>query len=218
MKNLVKCKVRGPRHGAYIVGIEDDYLTGILQTTREFYEIDLLLAIRALKLDGIFVDVGAHIGNHTTFFALECTPRSVISFEPAKRTYEALEATVKANKLSERVQLLRFGVHNRRTSCAMTSGGKNTGSARVTDGDGDIRLIRLDEVLFPRTRVDLIKMDVEGLERSAILSGLGVISRDLPYLSLEARKLSELLDLLEPLGYEVLGRYCATPTYLLGAR
>ena len=88
----------------------------------------------------------------------------------------------------------------------------------MTDGDGDIRLIRLDEVLFPRTRVDLIKMDVEGLERSAILSGLGVISRDLPYLSLEARKLSELLDLLEPLGYEVLGRYCATPTYLLGAR
>ncbi len=40
--------------------------------TGRFYEPDLLDFIASRGLSGVYVDIGAHIGNHTVFFAEEC--------------------------------------------------------------------------------------------------------------------------------------------------
>ena len=49
-----------------------------IQESGTYYERDLLDAIRGRHLQGTFVDVGAHYGNHTVYFALECGAQRLI--------------------------------------------------------------------------------------------------------------------------------------------
>lgn len=70
----------------------------------------------------------------------------------------------------------------------------------------------LDELV--RGRVDFIKIDVEGAEKTVIDGAIGIIERDRPLLEIELRRtnlamagttVEELVDLLKGLGYRAVG-------------
>jgi FkbM family methyltransferase len=183
----------------------------------EWYEADVLEAIAATGASGTYVDVGAHVGNHTAYFATECGA-SVVAIEPNAESYARLVATVEASGLRERVRTIRAAVHPTwQTGRYVPGPAGNSGMALVADGgpDGTVPIVRLDDVLADET-VGLLKIDVEGNVLGVLESGAEVIARDHPVIVAEAGKQKdEVSKLLAGLGYgKPVGAYGWTPVWV----
>ena len=176
---------------------------GKVITGGAWYEHDVLGAAAALEPEGLYVDVGAHVGNHTAFFACECGAR-VLSIEPNAASYARLVATVEASGVAERVRCVRAAVHPTwRTGRLVPGPAGNSGMARVADGgdSGTVPVVRLDDLLWDE-RVGLLKVDVEGNALGVIESGRRVIERDRPLIVAEAGAQKDAITrLLGELGY-----------------
>ena len=130
-----------------------------------------------IRPESTVIDIGANIGIHTVHFAQAARLGKVICFEPARETFARLLKNVAglANviplniALSDKPGLRQFFV----ASDDAYSGLKDTRRKEVlhqewvTCFSGDVIL----EPLTRDTRVDLIKIDVEGFERQ-VLDGM----------------------------------------------
>ena len=99
VRPLVRVRVTGPQRAATLVLPVRDHITEAVQRSGTYYERDLLDAIHGRAVRGVFVDVGAHYGNHTTFFGLECGAEHVIAIEPSPLAFAGLLETVAENGL-----------------------------------------------------------------------------------------------------------------------
>jgi FkbM family methyltransferase len=136
-----------------------------------------------------FFDVGANIGNHALFMALQGC--AVFAFEPYAPVREELRRKFAANPglsvrvfdfgLAERDALLRFRApsgSNRGTGSFAEEGGPAELALPVRRGDA-----ALMEIGSPK--IDILKIDVEGFERQ-VLAGLArSISKDRPVILFE---------------------------------
>ena len=223
---LIRVPVTGPTRGATLVLPERDHITEAVRRSGTYYERDLLDAIHARAATGAFVDVGAHYGNHTVFFAVECGAERVIAIEPSPAAHAGLVEAVGENELEAVVATHRLAVHPRWRSVAVTAlpwrarpGGaarSNSGRVGVTR-DGDVLAAPLDEVLDGVEPVGVLKVDTEGMSAEVLASARRVLRRDRPLVAAEAASEAErhaLRALLGPLGYREGRRYCWTPTWL----
>lgn len=125
---------------------------------------------RLLRPGMAFVDAGANIGLHTLAAArLVGDGGHVHAFEPTPSTFRLLTRTLALNGFAERVSChnvaLGGDVGEADLHIGLTCGhnslyglpGEESGTVRV-------RLDRLDALLPPATRVDVVKIDVEGAE------------------------------------------------------
>src|SRR6476660_3142717 len=87
-------EVRGPTRTARGACWPLDHVARRGLAAGDYYERDLLDALRALDPRGVAVDVGAHVGNHTAYLALETDVDSVVAIEPCARTFAVLRRTV----------------------------------------------------------------------------------------------------------------------------
>ncbi len=60
---------------------DKDHIHKALESTRTFYEIDTLSWVRSRQREGVYIDVGANIGNHAIWFAEKCPSVSVVAVE-----------------------------------------------------------------------------------------------------------------------------------------
>jgi len=207
--------VQGPEHSAMLCLSADSHMGQIITASGTYYEYDLLMAIHARALQGVYIDVGAHIGNHTTFFAVECPSTRVVSIDPHPAAVAGLKATVERNHINDKVRIVHGGIHN--TWKSATAHFTVDRCCIISQDGGGAPCFRLDDLVTPEDKVAVIKADVDGLEANVMLSGAGVIQRDHPLLALEAwtpETLEETRAVLEPWGYVQGPRYCRTPTYL----
>ena len=146
------------------------------------YEADLLTALfdrhfadrRAAFAESTVLDVGANIGNHTTWFS----PRfaRVVSFEPNPPALAVLRANVVVNDL-DNVDVIPVGLSDAEAELTFVEDPVNLGGSRfAVDGEGRVRTLtvrRGDDVLaaLDLPPVAMIKIDVEGHEVRA-LTGL----------------------------------------------
>jgi hypothetical protein len=97
---------------------------------------------------------------------------------------------------------------------------RNTGNTHIAKSvrvEGSIPAARLDHILARTPQVAMIKVDAQGTDADVLRSGLNIIDRDGPLIATEAatpEELEEIRNILKPMGYETIGRYCSTPTYL----
>jgi hypothetical protein len=78
---------------------------------------------------------------------------------------------------------------------------------------------RLDDSVAALANIGVIKIDIEGGELNVLKGAQEILRRCHPELFIEAhseRQREELRRYLEPFSYEILGKYCATPTYWFG--
>ena len=226
---LVRVRVAGPQRAATLVLPEHDHITHAIQHSGTYYERDLLDAIRELGARGTFVDVGAHYGNHTAFFALECNAELVVAIEPSPLAYAGLLETIAENGLQSRVAPHRVAVHPIWRHVAVTSlpwrprkgapTRSNSGRVAVAPASAavDAPAGPLDEIIDGVTGVAVVKVDANGPSAAILASGQRMLRRDRPVVAAEATTDSErhaLRALLSPLGYKQLGRYCWTATWL----
>ena len=182
-----------------------------------FYEEDLIAFLFHTAMPGMrLLDVGAHAGNHTVFFAKVCG-LPVTAIEPVPYLADHLEANLQLNGCEERVTLHRCGAWDRRGRASIISPATgNSGTASLhPDQDGSVALLTLDE-LVPEP-VSIVKIDVEGAEAAVIAGARRIIRSCKPIMIVEAADQGSFRRVNTMLGrqaYRPALRLCWTPTYV----
>jgi FkbM family methyltransferase len=182
------------------------------------YEEHFLQTIRLMGLQGQYLDIGAHLGTHTVWFASMCPSTHVHAFEPVGRYADVTRRNVTLNALDDKVTVHQVGLSDHVGTAEnymtvehqMGFAGSGTG---VTES---FEIHRLDE-LVSGPRVAVIKIDVEGMEPAVLRGATRILKRDRPVVFAEAHNdgvAREIAAVLEPFGYRATGRvFNATPTY-----
>jgi FkbM family methyltransferase len=194
-----------------------DHIQRLILHSNAFYEQSMLEDIGPrLPEGGLVLDIGANIGNHTVFFA-KVLGAKVLCFEPNPAVQAILKANVDLNNLGDRVE-----VHNIALGAEAGTGRvenenpSNLGMAKVVRSDGGVRIARLDDII-KNEHVDLVKIDVEGMESDVLRGATATLHRCRPLLLIECGTLESLTSVeaqLRPLGYRKIKVYNDTPTYL----
>lgn len=180
-----------------------DYIQNRIFLARDYFEIrNLDRAKKYMKTDGIFLDIGANIGNHTLFFCNECRAKKVYAFEPVKKTYKILKRNIVLNQLQDKVI-----TYNSALGQCFSKGGiiyaEDSGGNRVKEeAGGEVKIEPLDS--FKIARIDFIKIDVEGYEERVLEGARETLRSNRPVIMIEIfdDNYSRVDGLLSSLGYE----------------
>lgn len=180
-----------------------------------FYEIDLLEAIQSEDKEGVYIDVGANIGNHSIFFSEFCKSTQVMSFEPYDVVYKIL---IKNTMSYKNIITHNMALSNVNGKVNIIPGPVNRPGMSKIILDGNQKDVdTIDRVISDDSDIAVIKIDVEGHEKNVVLGGLKTIKRCKPILTIEL-KTNKAFDsvsyILKELGYVSRKRYCMSPTYL----
>lgn len=177
-----------------------------------FYERDLLEDVFVRDPRGIAVDVGAHIGNHSCWFAGICG-LDVVAIEPNPASFALLVENARRNGLPVRTLEGAAGAYADARGRLLELREGNSGMTRVVPNPaGDVEFIRIDDLELPK--VGVIKVDTEGDWANVLVGANETIGRDKPLLYIEATEsLAYIDEVLAGWGYERFGRFCKTPTY-----
>jgi FkbM family methyltransferase len=198
----------------YLDAIDNDAIKDILRA-RQPWEPHVQEQLRQLLRPGdVVLDVGAHVGTHTTLMAdLVGKDGVVYAFEPQKKIFRELVHNLRLNGITNAVPL-RFALGDRQGVVEMNpSVAGNEGGTGVGRGGDTVELRTLDSFHFDR--VDLVKIDVEGYEDFVLGGATETMSKHKPLLLLEImggsdyatatpeirRRIEHTRGLLSALGY-----------------
>jgi FkbM family methyltransferase len=141
-----------------------------------------------------FIDIGANVGLLTLAGARAVGPSGkVLAFEPVPLSFDLLSRALAINGLIHRVEAKRQAVGARRERCKFfvrnvlghSSLFRSDALSSAVTMEIEVDVSPLDELVQPRTRVDLVKIDVEGAEL-AVLEGMTRVIADNPELAIIA--------------------------------
>lgn len=208
----------GGRLFHFLLPSEKDHVSGVIRSEKSFYEVRLLSLFEGiLGEDGLVLDVGANIGNHTVFFASVMGCR-VVAFEANREAAFFLRANIRLNELDQRVVVHEVAVSDGegRVSVDRLVDGNLGATSFKPDPDGTVAARSLDSYDFGG-KVSLLKIDVEGMEALVLSGAMALIKRDRPIIVCEAATRSDLEPILEVLReepYVIVGCVNATDTYI----
>jgi FkbM family methyltransferase len=158
----------------------DAGVIGELERSGGQYQRDMAtLLLRRLVPDAVVVDGGAHIGVLTVLLANLCREGQVHAFEPVPQNEAYLRANLAANG-AKNVTVEVAALFDVDGELALSFDEAYPGGSHVGDGSARVRSVRLDTWAAERKldRLDLIKLDVEGVEL-AVLDGAAETIRQL---------------------------------------
>ena len=131
--------------------------------------------------DGIFLDVGAFDGDSSLALYFAFSPKTIYAFEPEKNNFLILQKNSKLIKEAV-IQPIQMGLSNISKTEYISS--ENTAS-RIEKTGQEIKITTINDfAINQKIKVDLIKMDIEGEEKNAILGAKEIIKRDKPALAI----------------------------------
>lgn len=211
---LVDAMIRGEAVHFFVANeydaIQREHLHG------RFYETEELDIIAEYFEGGVFVDIGANIGNHSLYALKFLNAQKVIAFEPNPVALRILRQNISANGLCDKAMIHAVGLSDVSGCADVVTPENNLGGTRLTarDDGGPIRIMRGDDVLVGED-VDFIKIDTEGLELQ-VLNGLrGTLARRpvTIFIDIEDANISQFKALIEEIGYAVIREYRRSPTF-----
>ena len=164
-------------HDINLDGIyEKDYLLTLTNWLKEMHN-DIF--------NGVAIDVGANIGNHSVFFSKFF--KKVYSFEPNPKTFKLLEIN---SKLSNNIYVKKMGLSNKEVISNLLENKSNIGGSKLTNKKSektiDIKLTTLDqEINIIKEKINLLKIDVEGHELEVIQGSKETITKFRPIIIFE---------------------------------
>jgi FkbM family methyltransferase len=174
-----------------------------------------------IKSDYTIIDGGANIGFHSIQFAKLANEGKVYSFEPQPLIFNVLSTNSLINGTSDIIRQYRLGLSNNIGQSKMTPLKEqefsenciNYGGRGLTDsdlGEEEVELTTIDNLHL--SRLDLIKLDVQGFELKAIMGGENTIKSNYPIMLIENYTNQEVdqqvIKLLEEWGYIVYRLLC----------
>ncbi|SFM20542.1 FkbM family methyltransferase [Halopseudomonas yangmingensis] len=191
-----------------------------------YYSTDIVNLLKKSLWPGmVIIDIGANIGEITMVAARRVGPEGkVIAFEPVSVIAERLSEHVITNNLTQViVKKEALGTETGRMpiypSCGQYVADENQGLASLYGEKSQqqpieyVEVNTLDKVaeLHDFSRIDLIKIDVEGGELACLQGAMNVLQKFRPMLIVEIQEFSahqagwevnELFDYLRGFGYE----------------
>lgn len=191
------------------------YTTDIMfkrwQRQNAFYELGLLQTIRAYKRRGTYVDIGANLGNHSIFFANFCLATSLVAVEAHPAIYAVLLKNLASNVPGKVICTTENKAVLDKDGNTVAVGiidPKNVGGTKVTDkGATTVQTITVDTLVRDKNKIAVIKMDIEGCERRALLGAIDTIEKHKPLVAMEASNAAEFRQLntvMDSLGYKTV--------------
>lgn len=198
---------------------KDSYLSKLIFNGFEVEELDFLRVV--LKDGDIFIDIGANIG----LFSLSASVivgvnGRVISYEPTPNTFSRLLENVELNSFSN-VDAKNIGLSETCGNLVLNisdTGFDAWNSFTITDNSKfqasvSVPVSTLDEELkcVDKSKVKMIKIDVEGWEKFVIKGGINFFKDYCPILMIEFTEsnafaagyfIQEVYDILNNLGYK----------------
>ncbi len=150
------------------------YFYGAFEKPLLYFMRDAIEAIA--EHDGVFVDVGANVGQHSLFMSQRA--KSVIAFEPYAPVRERLAHQIRLNAIRN-IKVESLGLSDDNTLQAFYAPtGDNAGIGSFDESTtekgnvllGELELIRGDDYFAdnPPDYLHMIKIDVEGFEKPAL--------------------------------------------------
>jgi len=193
-----------------------------------FYEPEELALIGRHLDGGVFVDVGANVGNHSVYVLKFLGVEKVIAFEPNPTAAELLAVNLALNGLSARVEHRLAGLSDRKTVARLVAPGHmDLGSTKVSVGEtGTGRqcvVLTGDEALADTPSISMIKIDTEAMELQVLKGLAGTFARCRPkaFVEVDDANRDAFLALVESFDYtvaETYRRYATNCNYLLVPR
>jgi FkbM family methyltransferase len=174
----------------------NDYATGVIIASGQIYEPHVTAELRRRLGPGMtFVDVGANVGYFALLAATLVGPQGkVIAFEPNLDNCELFRRSIAASGFAEQVHLHPYAAAEKAQTFVLDVGG-NDSNGRMIDFSAEavaginpprtIQAVALDDLLAGESRLDVVKMDIEGAEPRALRGMAQVIRKHRPLLLLE---------------------------------
>lgn len=178
--------------------------------TGQPYEWGMLMYMRARVGDGLVIDVGANIGNHSLYLA--SVGVKVVGFEPDPVLASCAALSAQINDFPH-MEVKNIALGSERTTARLVAPQPgNSGMTSLKVGRGDIPVHPLDD--FDMAPV-CIKIDVEGMELKVLHGAQETIAKHRPMLYVEAHagEYAELAQWMAYHDYERRSRFNVTPTY-----
>lgn len=172
------------RHGVFETLPGDTVIADSLRWYGEWAENELELLRRFVPEGGVVADVGSFIGTHAVAFGRAVGQiGQVHAFEPRREAFAILQRNIERNGLAQQVTAHNVGIsdHPGQISLADTdSESQNQGGLTlIDDGHGySVRIITLDSLHL--SRLDLLKIDVEGMEAQVLAGAAQTLQRCRP--------------------------------------
>lgn len=186
--------------GLTLTGAHLAYLDGI-DAVRQWGDTPLMRLINRLPVGSTYLDIGANIGLTAIAGAIARPDLCVVAFEPVPSNADLLDRNVRANE-AVNCTVVRSAVGESPGQLTMN----NNGPWSVVDVGGagavHVPVTTLDAYCIehlPDTKIDLIKIDVEGYEPNVLAGGRGTIARWSPVIFMEFNSWTLLLAGRSPL-------------------
>jgi FkbM family methyltransferase len=188
------------REGYIVYNKNDMYGGAAIERYGEDSEIEMRILRQMCAPGGVVVDVGAHIGARTVPLSRRVGPTGfVYAYEPQRIVFQTLCANLALNSIvNVEARCAAVGAcqgyvqvpnidYSRRANFGCIA-------VRPANAPRGVPQVRLDEDL-DLTQLNLLKVDVEGMEREVLLGADGLIRRFQPALYVENDRLekSEML-------------------------
>lgn len=200
--------------------IKGDMISDIAAYCGEWSDVEISIFRELLSPDANVIEVGSNIGLHTVPLAKIAYQGKVIGFEPQRVIFQQLCCNLALNDLVN-VESYRLGVSDSNIECIIESCDYNEpwnyGSFSLNKGFSNeqyfqgttikesIEVVKLDEFSPVQTlkRLDLLKIDAEGLELNVLQGATQTIQRFQPVIFVEIQEDSAeiLFNYLKSLDY-----------------
>ena len=168
----------------YLPQIMTDFIQMRIGWNRDFYETKELHEIDSyLPENGVFLDVGANIGNHTMFWLLKSkkTPKRIYSFEVVKKTFDILQKNIEINNLKNKAIIFNIGLSDKNINADYAD--FNPDACNLTSikqsSTGGMMLKRYDDMGI-KDKIDFVKIDTEGHTYEVLKGMEEMLKRDKP--------------------------------------
>lgn len=210
-----RVRLYGPQHQDHI---SNKWMFGTFYETGKNGMLNACYNLRKSYAKGYAIDAGAHMGNHSVFFA-HVLGMKVIAFEPNPESYAYLQANAKPYAITTHNMALGSKPFAKYSLLIGPDG--NSGMTRLKHSvkHGIINGTSIDNYLSGAPLVSpvrLIKIDVEGMEMDVLKGAARTIARYLPDVWIETDKPDKCLEMISDAAdqhYNIEGPYNATPTY-----
>lgn len=134
--------------------------------------------------NGIFFDIGSCDGDSMIMMDLVFKPKKIYAFEPEKNNYSRLCENAKKIK-SNNISCVNLGISDKEDIAYINSNGGQSKIINKKEGV-EINLTTIDNFVQKNyiEKIDVIKMDIEGLEMSALLGAVKSIKNFKPVLAI----------------------------------
>jgi FkbM family methyltransferase len=156
-----------------------------------------------------FIDIGANMGAYSIFVALRTRCKTIIAYEPDRRSIDRLRANALLNGLSGTIESHAVAVSSSNGTVPFTYGPDSFDAiSKVADGPnaGPVACVSLDEVVRFSGKQIVLKIDIEGHEGAALLGMRNLLSNNRCFIQVECfdENFAAAKATLESLGYRLV--------------